>query len=66
MRPAIVDGIKQLDRNGRWGTCVDCPRAQGDWHTAFPERCENTDRYDHQLTAEQLVKAIEIAKTRGN
>ncbi len=38
---------KQLLRNGRWGTCVCCPRdAAGD---VYPERCEETKRYDHWL-----------------
>lgn len=35
-------------RNGRWGTCGGCPRdAEG---RAYPERCEFTGRYDHNLT----------------
>lgn len=34
-------------RNGRWGTCVECPR---DEHGhAYPERCVHTRRSDHQL-----------------
>lgn len=33
-------------RNGRWGTCAACPRVEG---AVFPERCEFTGRYDHQL-----------------
>jgi hypothetical protein len=34
-------------RNGRWGTCTCCPRdEQG---RAFPERCVNTNRYDHNI-----------------
>ena len=33
-------------RNGRWGTCAACPRVEG---AVFPEQCEFTSRYDHQL-----------------
>lgn len=35
-------------RNGRWGTCVCCPR--DDEGSAYPERCEFTARYDHNIT----------------
>ena len=35
-----------LVRNGRWGTCVSCPRIDGE---VFPEKCEYTKRYDHNL-----------------
>jgi tRNA(His) 5'-end guanylyltransferase len=37
-----------LLRNGRWGTCADCPRISG---KVYPEHCQFTDRYDHLLTA---------------
>lgn len=33
-------------RNGRWGTCVGCPR---DVDGAHPEHCAYTDRYDHNI-----------------
>jgi hypothetical protein len=42
-------------RNGRWGTCVECPRAYDG--SVFPEFCPNTERYDHQLTIESLVES---------
>lgn len=43
-----------FSRNGRWGTCVDCPRtAQG---VVYPEFCKNTERYDHQLKVEALAE----------
>ena len=45
-----------LARYGRWGTCVDCPRVDG---TVHPERCELTDRYDHQLSADQVHPRID-------
>lgn len=53
--PSIVDGFNQFARNGRWGTCVSCPMTSD--NKAIPEACENTDRYDHQLTLEQLSGA---------
>lgn len=44
-------------RNGRWGTCVSCPRAfDGE---PFPEFCQHTDRYDHQLTLKDLAESHE-------
>lgn len=58
-------------RNGRWGTCAGCPRAfDGE---AFPEFCEFTERYDHQLTLtaltesheRELVKAREMLARNG-
>lgn len=43
-----------FSRNGRWGTCGDCPQdAAGNLH---PEFCGNTDRYDHHLTAMNLAQ----------
>lgn len=45
--------LAALGRNGRWGTCVECPCA-GDG-TVLPELCVNTDRYDHQLTMKVLA-----------
>src|SRR3989339_585547 len=51
----------QMTRNGRWGTCVDCPDAEGrkygdnrDMYKVFPEKCPNTDRYDHWLGVDVL------------
>lgn len=41
-------GIQALGRNGRWGTCTDCPRS-GDG-LVLPELCKNTKRSDHQFT----------------
>jgi len=47
------DGFRQFARVGRWGTCAGCPRdSQGN---AYPEFCADTERYDHQLTAEGLA-----------
>lgn len=53
----MADGFRQFSRNGRWGTCADCPC---DSHNhAYPEFCVNTDRYDHQLTANSLANQFE-------
>jgi hypothetical protein len=41
-------------RNGRWGTCMDCPRdSEGN---GYPEFCSNTERHDHHLTFDGLVE----------
>ncbi len=57
-RPTIVPKMReaflQFSRNGRWGSCGDCPR-DVDIH-AFPEACVNTDRGDHQLTVDALAQ----------
>lgn len=51
------DHFAQFGRNGRWGTCVGCPRdATG---AAYPEFCEYTERYDHQLTISHLAQSFE-------
>lgn len=56
----FADAFHQFARNHRWGTCVDCPvDSRGD---VYPEFCENTARYDHQLTVDQLA---EQWKSRG-
>lgn len=52
------DSFLQFSRNGRWGTCVDCPRdSQG---RAYPEFCCNTKRTDHLLKAESLAEQFTI------
>ena len=50
----MADGFRQFSRNGRWGTCADCP-ADSNNH-AHPEFCVNTNRYDHQLDVDALAK----------
>lgn len=52
-------------RNGRWGTCGDCPRDTAD--NIYPEFCPNTKRYDHLLTLDELVARwnIETAPQEG-
>lgn len=50
-RPDHHSRAELLARNGRWGTCVDCPRdAKG---RAFPEQCKFTNRYDHNLSSRE-------------
>ncbi len=49
------DSFRQFARNDRWGTCACCPRdSEGN---AYPEFCKFTDRYDHKLTIDELVKS---------
>ena len=48
------DSFRQFSRNGRWGTCVDCPKT-ADGH-AVPEACVNTHRYDHRLDVVALAE----------
>lgn len=40
-----------IARNGRWGTCVECPRDA--LHRAYPEQCKHTSRYDHNISPEE-------------
>ncbi len=40
-------------RNGRWGTCCDCPY-DGNGRI-LPELCRFTERYDHNLILDDLV-----------
>lgn len=44
--------FSQFERNGRWGTCGECPVVRLHPH---PEWCENRARSDHWLTFPQLV-----------
>lgn len=48
----------QLQRNGRWGTCVHCPR---EGNRVYPERCINTHQWDHNRKEGQfLIKPLDI------
>ena len=47
----IVDMLEQYARNGKWGTCVNCP-IENDM--TYPERCKFFKRYDHDLDKESL------------
>lgn len=50
----IMDAFRQFSRNGRWGTCSDCPR---DTHgRAYPEACRETSRDDHALDVDALAE----------
>ncbi len=51
----LKDCFLQFSRNGRWGTCGACPR-DSDGH-AYPEFCAFTERYDHQLSVDELAEA---------
>lgn len=53
----MADAFRQFARNGRCGTCRDCPRdGRAD---AFPEYCKHTNRPDHQLGASSLAEQFE-------
>ena len=47
-------------RNGRWGSCADCPRDS--LGAAYPELCAHTERYDHQLSMKELAENWEHSK----
>ena len=49
----IAEAFVQFSRNGRWGTCCDCPRDTDG--KAYPEFCANAERGDHYLTIDQLA-----------
>lgn len=52
--------LRMFARNGRWGTCADCPRdSEGN---TYPEFCPNTERTDHQLGMDELAQSWETAK----
>lgn len=47
LKPDHHSRAELIARNGRWGTCGACPRDH--MGKVFPERCDYTDRYDHNL-----------------
>lgn len=56
------DRNDQLIRNGRWGTCVECPTTN---HKKYPEKCKNYGRYDHNLEIKpQTQKMLRIFMRR--
>lgn len=43
-------------RNGRWGTCVECPRdGNGE---EYPEACRFAERSDHLLSVDDLARLV--------
>lgn len=50
----LAERFETFSRNGRWGTCTDCPRNHTTWKT-YPEFCKFTKRQDHHLTADDLA-----------
>ena len=52
--PDLAEHFVQFSRNGRWGTCVHCPRDTSGH--VYPEFCPNTDRGDHHLDIDGLVE----------
>jgi hypothetical protein len=60
---------EQLLRNGRWGDCVDCWINYGfESAGVHPERCPNTQRYDHNIRVNprtlRLVRRYRRAQLR--
>lgn len=55
--PDIARHFVAFARNGRWGTCCDCPRDTDG--SAYPEFCKHTHRSDHHLTIKDLVNQHE-------
>ena len=49
----MADSFRQFSRNGRWGTCCDCPKDTA--QRSYPEFCKNAHRYDHFLTVNDLA-----------
>lgn len=56
-----ADNFRQFSRNARWGTCADCPRDSS--NNAYPEFCQNTNRYDHNLNVDALAYQFKITST---
>jgi hypothetical protein len=48
----VRENYLHFSRNERWGTCASCP--QDSSGNKYPEFCEFTTRYDHQLTVDKL------------
>lgn len=46
-RSSSQERNRQLARDGRWGTCVDCPRDRAGHRD--PASCRHTRRYDHHI-----------------
>jgi hypothetical protein len=55
IHPEMKSAFRQFSRNGRWGTCGDCPCDSND--EPYPEFCSHTKRSDHNLNVDQLVDA---------
>lgn len=57
---SLASHFHMFARNGRWGTCDECPRdARREY---LPELCARFDEPDHRLTLEELgAKLTELA-----
>lgn len=58
IHPWMKKHFRCFSRNGRWGTCGECPEWWSD--EVRPEDCVNTKRYDHQLDIDSLVEQHKI------
>jgi len=64
MNKELQAKFKMFTRNDRWGTCGDCPiDSEGN---KYPEFCENTERYDHHLSFDELNEAYRRARKLEN
>ena len=57
----LEDALRSFARNGRWGTCGSCPRDSDG--SVYPEFCQETDRYDHNLAIDELAGAWKRMKS---
>lgn len=62
MSEMLRDAFRQFSRNGRWGTCVCCPRDSDG--NAYPEFCLDTNRYDHNLTVDSLAEQSKLSQPK--
>ena len=59
--PSFREAMTTYLRIGRWGTCADCRRSDSDG-VVYSEFCMYTDRYDHQLTFEDIIVQYKYLK----
>ena len=51
---SLIFAMKTFSRIGKWGTCIECPRSD----FTYLKFCVNKERYDHNLTADDLADNI--------
>ena len=61
--PPMKERFMLFARNGRWGTCSDCPRDEAGM--AYPERCNNTMLPPHHLGIDALVASYKLEAAKG-
>ena len=63
LRKSRLDMFEQFRRNGKWGTCGDCPKTDG---KSFPEFCINFKRSDHTLDITSMCEQYKLRVNRYN